>query len=285
MLIEKIAAKFAAAVVVAAFAIGFAGCNEDPTLVGSSFLADTVEVVPVAISNQQVFTRVESIRSPLANSNSGALFVGKFGNTKAVTMIRPGYIPDSLFWLTAEDIVSAKFFIQPTRYALGDTLPDSEVKFHIHEVTKMWTVAITWDSIFTENGTSDYFGPEIAQPVNETLAMQDTMDRFEYDISKDMIVRWFQLRPDTALPVINHGIALLPDEASNVINRFENIQIGNSSRPGPYIRVVYNKTPEDKDTVWLRTGYANTIVNSVPPESAQLYVQGGITYRTRFYFD
>ena len=53
--------------------------------------------------------------------NIGTLNVGKFDQTKSVSLLRFAYVPDSLGYLTADRIDSIDFYLTPNGYALGDT--------------------------------------------------------------------------------------------------------------------------------------------------------------------
>lgn len=254
-------------------------CNEEPTPLGYSLVKDTVEMFAINSNEVTIIYKEETSYFPLNFINPGISLVGEANGIKAGVAIRFGPIPDTLNYLTANDIVECELTLHPHRYALGDTINTNFLSFGVHENDKRWVVETTPDEFM--NGS--FYKNEPFASFSSNLTRKDTMDAIKLPFSKSLVIDWF--KKQAAKTDTIWGISLVPKSDSKLINQFYGS--GANSRLAPYIRVIFNNSRTSKvDTLFLESALEkNFSKSSIPLENDRLTVYGGLAYRPKIYFD
>jgi hypothetical protein len=172
--------------------------------------------------------------------NLGSILIGKYKDFRAMTFLRFGdEIPDSLAYLTSDRILSCKISIMPKRYGFGDTV-SNRLGFNIYKTVKLWQNAVTWDSVFTSSGASDYI--DLSNNLgyySGSIPFLDTMTRIETALDKSILLEWLKARPDTNLKKRLYGIALVPTEECTYIRQFDASEIGVTTTESPELIFSY----------------------------------------------
>lgn len=255
-------------------------CNELPTDVGFNLINDTITVKVLSSDTSRIIYKSEVIATSPSVVNASILFCGSSNETQALSIIRFAFVPDTLSYLTENDIISAKFFIYPTRYALGDT-NNANFGFTVKKVENYWSVNSNLDSV----SVPGFFSRDVGS-YNGAIQLKDTMNSVSLDLEKKLITEWLQLRPDTNAAVINWGIALIPNQNSNVIYSFGGEGVGNSTPTKiPLIQVIYKDKNSKLDTFYLYSALNASFLKYPKTTDDEIVIQGGLDVRTNLYFD
>ncbi|MGB9701717.1 MAG: hypothetical protein ACPL1A_03195 [Candidatus Kapaibacteriota bacterium] len=255
-------------------------CNELPTDVGFKLINDTITVKVLSSDTLNLIYKTETLEKSPSVVNASILFCGVANQTEALSIIRFAFIPDTLSYLTENDIISAKFFIYPSRYALGDT-NNANFGFNVKKVENYWSVNSNWDSV----SVPGFFSRDVGN-YSGAIQLKDTMNSVSLDLDKKLITEWLQLRPDTNAAVINWGIALIPNPNSNVIYSFGGEGVGNNTPTKiPLIQVIYKDKNSNLDTFYLYSALNASFIKYPKPADDAILIQGGLDVRTNLYFD
>ncbi len=279
---KHLAAIFTAITIIAVI---ISACNDLPTSISSSLLLDTIAVKPLTSRDTTIITSSNSFIYRIQIFNSGTMFLGKYDDVKGLAMIRFSEIPDTLGNLTVDDIDSATLYIPLLSYALGDSNNTTSLSFKVYKIIKLWTNETNWDSLFTSGSISDYFDySKVIGTFNGTIIQNDTaMATLSIPLDKNLMIEWFRLQKDTDSAKTIYGIALIPDENSNVI-RTLSAQTVSENRTHPYISVTY-KLNNNQYTSIMNSAIDASCTNADPPETNSLTVQGGVSDRFNLTFD
>lgn len=258
-------------------------CNDQPTDIAYTLLYDTISIYPISSFDAPLISEVKSYQKNLSLVNVGYMLLGKTDEMKAISLVRFQDVPDTLSHLTTADIDSVFIHIYPFRYIIGDSL-NQRMPFTIHKVTKLWTTQTTWDTLYSNGDVSDYFDTKVLGTYNAKIPLLDTSEAIRIPLDKELIVEWLQLRPDTNAPVINYGIALLPDDNSNVIRQFSSQAIGKTHKQ-PVIYVYYRNKDNEGRLLYLRSAMDASFVKAPKEEEPVITVQGASSYRGQMTFD
>lgn len=264
----------------------FTSCNDLPTDVGFSMLFDTLSLKSVNSKENFLITSDTNLHHKIQVFNSGSIYVGKADDLFAVSLLRFGFIPDSLNYLTADSIISSYIIMYPTRYAYGDTISNS-MSFDIFKINKYWTSRTNDDSLFNGVwGKSDFFETQTLGSYSTSIKLSDVMNPVKVDISKQLMVDWFQLAALKDTTKINWGIALVPNEnSSNVIHQFSAQAIGESN-PHTELYVIYKSKKGKVDTLNLFTAIDASVVCSKRIYSGtDIITQGAVNVQNQLSFD
>ncbi len=257
-------------------------CNDKPTDVGISFIADTVGVHSLSSDDSTLILSAEDYFTSTSIINAGRLFVGKNGSVSAISIIRFGDIPDTMNYVKESDIESATLYIYPTRYATGDTT-GGKMSFKIKKVAGAWTEKAEWDSLFVpgfmESATLGSF--------SDAIKLKDTRPVIGISLDKKLIPEWLKQRPDTAAHVVNYGIALVPDESSTIINSFSADAIGSSgSSTKSFIKVIFHNTRKNaRDTMTFTSAIDASFISKPTNTAGYINVQAGTSIYSILRFD
>lgn len=254
-------------------------CNDLPTDLGYNLIQDTLNVKVITSDDTTIIVGTEIPKYAPSAVNATKILCGNSNGIKALSVFRFGNIPDSLSYLKESDIISAELFLFPSRYALGDTL-NQNYSFSVKKVEQYWSVSSDWDSI----SVAGFFGRDIAS-YSGSIPLKDTMEKITINIDKKMIPEWFKLRTDTNAAVINWGIALIPDDGSNVVHSFGGEGVSATATNSPVMKIVYTNSNSKIDSVFLYTGLNASFIKYPKFNDNDIVIQSGLDVRTNLSFD
>lgn len=253
-------------------------CNEKPTDIAYELISDTVSINIISHSDTNLIYGIErKVNSPCA-FNTGNFFVGKAKGIDAISVIRFGYLPDSVSYLKESDIESVTLYLFPSRYAMGDTINPS-FGFQIKKVENYWSASATFDSLTIPGMISYQVGS-----FEGKIDLLDTMKSIEINLDKKIIADWLVRRTDTNAYVVNWGIALIPTNNTNVIHSFNGQGIGSVLMPG--LKIIFNNKENNKDTINLDAAINSSFIKYPDyKDDGKIVFQGGLDVRTNLLFD
>jgi hypothetical protein len=267
------------------FLVFFSGCNEEPTNIGIDILRDTILISAISSDTADLITNYEVFDQKSPIFNTGAFFVGKTENMEAMTLLRFGQIPDSLEYLTNDDIISCKLTLFPNNYAIGD-YQNSSLSFKLKKIKSLWSNYTEYSEV--KENPDKYFENEEYEGWSGNIKIQDSIPPVTFDFPRDIITDWFQKQHSNAdtnnVADTIWGVALLPDNESNVIHRFSGL---GQSEEGDYtiIETVYTNSEGETDTLKLISAIEFSLFDDNRPYDEDIVIQGGISLRTRLDFD
>lgn len=219
------------------------------------------------------------------------MFVGKWEDYSSTTLLRFYRIPDSLSYLTEEDIITAKLIINPEEYQFGD-LDNPRLEFDVMNLVKEMDQGLEWGDVYAPDGSSNYFDESSKVSFDTTISHSDFSDStsldYEIDIPKSTLIRWFYLQSNYAKDTsFNTGLktsfqlALVPTDNSNIIQRFANSNDTENSSLTPRIHIKYINKVGDTVSQNIFKAISYTLSNTTQPEENTLTIQNG--YISRFY--
>lgn len=252
-------------------------CNEKPTDVAYDLISDTVSIKIISHSDTNLIYGTERLLKSQCGFNTGNFFVGYAKETQVFSVIRFGYLPDSISYLGESDIQSVTLYLFPGRYALGDTI-NPQFGFKIKKVENYWSSNANYDSL-SASGMLSYEVGSFDGKIN----LQDTMKTIEIELNKKIVADWLQRRTDTNAYVINWGIALIPNSNSNVIHSFNGQGVGSVLLPG--LKIIYKDKNNKIDTVNLDGAITASFIKYPKFDDDKIVFQGGLDVRTNLKFD
>lgn len=257
----------------------WAGCNDAPSPVGAEFLPDTAHLQLLSAPPDSLFEAIETWRLPQPLFNAGILYIGRFRDLEARTLLRFTNIPDTLGRLGAESILRASLVLWPQRYTLGDSSgAATRIPLTVHKVMRLWTPKATWDSLFAA-GDAGILDPLELGRWEGSIPLQDTVEpmRIELnDAGRQLLAEWFRMQADSLQRQQIYGIALLPTASATAIRAFATQSIGQLQRPAPSLEVLYRYL-DRVDTLRLTAGYAGSFLSpSAADTQRSIVLQPGI---------
>lgn len=263
--------RHALPLLMAAVCIVLTGCNDLPTIVGTDTVPGTDTLYASSSLERPFFISDSSItrRTPFVN---GAFFL--FGNTatdQARVFVEFINYPD-LGDGSTYDLVSADLMMIPQDYRYGDTT-DKSLSLTAYELKKSWSANVTWDSIWSESGTTDFYATTdrpIAQFSTTITTGADTAVYVPLDTAR--IKQWLVKGRDSALVKEIYGMVLLSNATSS-IRQYRNLE---GVRQRMQMRVVrkMRDTTSKRDTTFVECAVAN-FISTAAPGPGEVVVQGG----------
>ncbi len=265
-------------------------CNDKPSDLAINLLPDTVKIETIS-SDDTLIILGKTVYTPhYPIFNNGSIFIGKYGDIIAASLINFAYLPDTLGNLKENQIESVTLNLYPERYTYGDSL-NGYFGFDIYKVVRRWTPDSTnYDSLFVS--PANYFSSEKILSWEGKIQLKDTLDNISIDLPANLIIDWLKTEmaydsvSKTMKPkrIPNWGIAFVPKNNSNVIHRFA--ASAPSQTKSSTIIIKYKN--DDKDTLNslnLTSGVDVTFLKTSIPDTNEVVIQNGLNYWTRFDFD
>ncbi|MBM2816122.1 MAG: hypothetical protein HW421_2884 [Ignavibacteria bacterium] len=250
-------------------------CNEQPTAIGSSFITDTINIVPINNSVTKLIASTQPKREELLHMNNGGLLIGSINDsTKAMACMRFD-LPDTFPYIKAEDIVSAKFTLFLSNYLLGDII-NPFLSFKVFKAKNIYELNATWDTLYNLIDYTSIVG-YFSSKIDINVAKE-----YEIELDKNMVAQWLRWQADTSKLALITGILLVPDGNSNVIARFDAQELGIDYYPN-ILTINYNNSGTIT-TIKCRAGIEGA-VSTAPFPSEPITIQAGVSYRTALDFD
>ena len=268
------------------FLLLLSSCNDQPSEVGTDLWIDTVTLHSISTTDTTLFSSTINDTKRFGLFRLGGLLLGKYEGITAITFVRFTNIPDTLNYVTENDIVECTLELTPQRYSYGDT-NSNRLDFSVRRINNLWFNQTTWDSIvdptkqpfYTSQQFGSFSGTSTAQ---DTLPLKVTIDKF-------IASEFFRLQSDTNLRITNYGLALVPNGNTNVIRRFSTKSLSSADQSKyVFLRVVFRNQRKNNalDTVLIESGVDATMVNDATPNSNQnLVIQGSLMKRAKIEFD
>lgn len=263
--------RHALSLLMAVVCIVLTGCNDLPTIVGTDTVPGTDTLYASSSLERPFLVSDSSItrRTPFVN---GAFFL--FGNTatdQARVFVEFINYPD-LGDGSTYDLVSADLMMIPQDYRYGDTT-DKSLSLTAYELKKSWSANVTWDSIWSESGTTDFYATTdrpIAQFSTTITTGADTAVYVPLDTAR--IKQWLVKGRDSALVKEIYGMVLLSNTTSS-IRQYRNLE---GVRQRMQMRVVrkMRDTTSKRDTTFVECAVAN-FISTAAPGPGEVVVQGG----------
>jgi len=259
-------------------------CNELPTEITYSLLYDTTTVLPVSSDSINFFTGGQTKYVFAKIFNVGSIFVGSWSGYRAASLLRfkESNLPDTLAWLTSNDIDSVVLVLPFTNYVLGDSI-NPNASFKVYLINKYWTNQVTWDSLFNDWVPNDRVEPIPIGSFSGKIALNDSIAELTIPLQKDFIINWLKLNKDS-IPI--WGILIAPDPSSNIIHRISAQFITESKVVHPKLTVYYKFT-DGSNRIWYIHSAIDASVVDVPKVDtmSSFVIQSGYSYRMSLYFD
>ncbi len=273
--------------IAAAFAIFFAmflsSCNEKPTDISYNMLYDTLDIIQINSNDRTLIVAAGSKYKHANVFNAGAILIGKFDEFESMNFMRFETLPDTLHYLTPDDIDSVVITMYPDRYALGDTITN-HIAFDVYQVDHYWTNKTTLDTIYEDPSGKPYLTDRLVGSWDGTIELKDTMPPITFQLDKELFAEWVQLQPDTNLAVVNWGIAFMPKENCSKVQQFRAYR----SMDEPLettLKAYFTNDKGEKDTISFIAAINKSFPRAPEPEEGQLIMQAGVRYNTQFNFD
>ncbi len=211
---------------VIAFFVLLSACNDKPTGIGAELLPSNADIKTITTYDTTLLTGNVVYAGRIESHNRGVIHIGAYLDNSVTSILRYDRVPDSLSYLTENDIDSVILTIYPERYALGDTV-NGYYGFDIFKVSRRWSLDTTsWDSLFVS--PRNYFDDKPLATYEGRLKLADTMSPVSINLPKSLMIDWFRTVPmydsvkkvtvDSLIP--NWGIALVPKPNTNVVFSF-----------------------------------------------------------------
>jgi len=260
-------------------------CNEQPTGVGISLIYDTLSVKIAGAINDSILGSIKTVQKDIIIFNSSCYYVGRTDSLYAIGMIRIEYLDSNLAYLTADRISQCYLKMIPQRYSVGDTISNN-LSFKIYKIKQYWSALTIADSIYDDKITfhSKFFDDVVQGSYSGHIALKDSMDPLNINLNPQLMIDWFKLKRDTS--TTDWGIALIPDNNSNVIHQFNHTAVGTDTFSRSSVIIVYKDSNNVDNTREFLAGVGASIVTRKgnPPQD-RIIIQGSTEIMTKINFN
>lgn len=254
-------------------------CSQDPTSVGSELISQNEKIAFQELDSYQsnIFQKSANYQENLKFGLSNVVLVGKNSYAESSILMRYHiYLPDSLlaFVKSGQYIVKSATMQMIPRYLLGDKT--ATLDFSVYQVRSDWSpVGFDRDSI-----PSLVYDPV---DVSSGFTANDTLVKF--NLKNDVVTEWLKYSADSNSAPKNFGLLLKPKPSTQKIVGFYSA-IASSSTNETILSVILERPSIRQDTVGVSPYYhIYYLTGSLPPQSNNLILQGGIGLKGTVFFD
>ncbi len=264
--------------------IVLSSCNEAPTEIGFPFINDTISVEAISSIDNPFIVEQKVFKQHVHYINMAGFLVGKSGDFQSMTFIRFVAPKDTFKYITPDKIISSKVTLKALKYVYGDA--SAPLAFSVYDVNKLWTPKTSWDSVFNSNIDYINLNRKIGE-YNSIVNVIDTGEYISFDLDKEITSEWMKFGNDTT-QYINKGIALLPNENSKNIRKFDGPTI--SDDPAKYyyseLNIHYYNADNIIDSIKLISAMEYSL-SDAPADfnETDIVLQGAVQYNTELHFD
>jgi len=254
-------------------------CNDKPTDLLGPIVPGTDSVTVITSIDMDILpTEAAAVqRRPIIN-NTYFLF-GAADDAEARLFVEPTEYP-AIGTSEQIDVLSSELEFIPQTYAYGDTA-SQDIVVRGYELTKAWSALITWDSVFSSDGTSSYYDVSSSPIVNFSGTISTTDSIVRVPVTPSVVERWLSDGQDTILRKNIFGMALVAPNG-RTIRQYRNLTGTNQVF---LIRVVYkHRDSTTNDTIAVRSA-VSSLVNTATPADQDLVIRGGHMRYTTFDVD
>ncbi|MCO6466296.1 MAG: hypothetical protein J5I53_06750 [Bradyrhizobiaceae bacterium] len=252
-------------------------CNEAPTEVGSDLIQGTDTLYANASGSTPLLDSLHTISAYPVMYNPTYFLFGKTDDAEGrlfLELLDYPALGDSTKW----EVVECALGLRPQPYLYGDTL-NTTVGLRGYDLQKLWETQITWDSVWTSDGSTSYYTETTDRVMDTTLTVATTDTLVYAPFSKSAARRWMVIGADSARRVNElHGMVILPTNTSS-IRQFRNAEQNTQIMMVRLITKHADST--EPDTTFLKTAVAS-FVNTAPAAPSQLVVQGARIHSVQF---
>jgi len=252
-------------------------CSDSPSSIGNSLLSpDFITVNKLDSYQDSVPQSSTYYKTAIKISDSPRLFVGKYANIEASSLMRFGIVlPDSVKQAVLNsnlNIISAKIELIK-EYSIGNR--STNLNYSVHSVSSGWTsFGFTADSI----SSLVYDNTDVSSNRN----ISDSL--YSFNIDNQTIQSWFLAAADTSIPH-DQGIYIKPDPASDRIIGFDAFNVDLIGIPK--LTVIVEKPGSFTDTLsYYSIEDVSAIAGDLPSVPQEdIAVQAGLAVDARVEFD
>lgn len=252
----------------------FYSCSDSPSSIGSNILSpDFVNVNKLDSYKDSIQQTSTYYKTPVRLSDSPRLFLGKYANIEASTLIKFAVVlSDSLKHAVLNstlNVISSR--VDLTReYNIGDS---TSIIYTVHFVTSKWTALFNADSLSSLN-----YEPG---DISSNKVYTDSLYSFNLDNQKAF--SWLNSVADTSVKT-NNGIYIIPDPASTGIAGFDAYNVNAIGLPR--LTVVVSVSGNVDTLRYISLPDVSIITGDLPTvPSEDIVVQAGLGVDSRIKFD
>lgn len=271
--------RHGAIALVAALALSalLSSCNDAPSIVGSELIPGTDSLYAASTDSIPMLGGDTTTASELPLLNSAYFLMGSTSTAEARVFCEilnyPAEIAgDSSFSDSTFEVTSANLQLYPHSYSIGDTL-DRTLSLNVFELRKFWPGNVTWDSIWTPTGTTDYYSTSdkpLATYSGSLAGLKPDSTVISVPFDQAAVKRWIIASRDTASRKLVYGFALVSSGMRH-IRQFRNISSGVQSMR---LRVIARKRNDTIPFIYNLDMTVAGFVNDVDASPASLTIQG-----------
>lgn len=257
-------------------ALIISGCENNPGDAGLNFISpnDTIGVKYLDSQADSMDINSSTFKNPINSFGSFTALIGKYQSYDSKTLMKFNLIDFAN--LDSAVVQSAKLFLKGNGYNFRDQ--NGITAFDAFKLTRSVDLrTVTTDSL-TAGTIGNVSVGNYSGNVNDSQFIS-------FSVDNQTVKDWFEYAADTAYPVKNHGIALVPSSSSTSIKGFHSYFVSASGNR-PYMDVIYSKNGVT-DTVRLdfldMVSLTDAPVSVVQP--GRFVSQSGISFRGKLTFD
>lgn len=255
-----------------------AGCNDEPTSVGSNLLPEDGKIQ---------FKQLDSKETPIAQSSSHYEYKLYLGTSNYIILGKNSFVESSVlmqfappftdsmvtYYKNSQFKVKKVWMEMKPVYKLGDE--SQNFSFSVHQIRSSWTSSgFDKDSI----ASLQYDNKD----VSTSRVLVDTL--LSFNIESTVVEEWLKNRVDANSAPSNRGLFLKPASSCQRFLGF-NAYGETASSNLPTLKIEYEQNSK-VDTL-LSTPYmdVHVVTGALPAQSQYFYLQGGMTLRGFLSFD
>lgn len=252
-------------------------CNDAPSIVGSELIPGTDSIYSASTDSLPLLGGDTTTASELPLLNSAYFLFGSTSTAEARVFCEILNYPvsiagDSSFSDSTFEVTSANLQLHPHTYGIGDT-SDRTLALNIYELRKFWPGNVTWDSVWTPSGSTDYYSTSdkplaIYSGSLAGFVPDSTVISIPFD--QATVKRWIVASRDTAARKLVYGFVLVPS-GMRQIRQFRNITSGVQSMR---LRVITRKRNDTIPFIYNLDMTVAGFVNDVDASATSLTIQG-----------
>ncbi|MBU3680217.1 MAG: hypothetical protein FGM32_11560 [Candidatus Kapabacteria bacterium] len=267
------------------FAALLSSCNDAPSIVGSELVPGTDMIYTASTDSLPLIGGDSTAHTELPLLNSAYFLLGSTPTADARAFFEVLNYPasiagDSSYSDSTFEVTSANLQIYPQHYGVGDTL-DKTLALNVYELKKFWPANVTWDSIWSGTGSTEYYSTA-DRPIATysgtmpSIVPDSTVINIPFD--QATVKRWIVASRDTAARKLVYGFALVPSGMKH-IRQFRNITSGVQSMR---LRVITRKRNDTIPFIYNLDMTVAGFVNDLDPTPTSLTIQGSRNVKASF---
>lgn len=265
--------------IIFAVTIVIVSCSQDPTSVGSELISQNEKITFQQFDSYQANVSQQSgnYQKNLKFGLSPVVLMGKNSYAEASILMRYHiYLPDTLLALVKSgqyNVKSATMNMIP-RYLLGDKT--AALDFSVYQVRNDWSpVGFDKDSI--PNLVYDHVDVSSGLTVNDTL--------ITFNLKNDVVTEWLKYSADSNSAPKNFGLLFKPKSSTQKLVGFHTANTLSFTNE-TILSFILERPSIREDTVGVSPYYhMYYLTGSLPPQSNNLVLQGGIGLKGTVFFD